>query len=397
MKRSGSPDGFHVPQACYFNGRKIQPVAEDFVGMLTEARRRAARGRGLMREFERRSDEVERSDGGVLDLPDHVSGGNLRFGESLIEAMDGAGGDFRLGTKFEPDGNRLAGNDLSDFVEQQVAVLHSGSVRLKARVAGPFSAIEQGREFLELRIVSDGDDQFAIRGDEGLIGDDVGMGVAVALGNLSGDEVVGTDVGEPGEGGIEQGDVDAVTVADAFAGIEGGENRLVGVHAGSNVADGNSDFHRRAVSFAGDAHDAPHRLNEDVVAGFVSEWTGLAEACDAAEDQPRISSGERFVSKSPAVERSGEKIFDEDIGFVREADNEVAAFVRFEIRHEAAFVAVAAEVVGAFSGGEGGPPLAGVITGSGAFDFDDVGAEVSQLHRAIRTGEDSGEVENSNS
>jgi hypothetical protein len=106
---------------------------------------------------------------------------------------------------------------------------------------------------------------------------------------------------------------------------------------------------------------------------------------------------ERVVSESPSVQSPREEIFDEDIGLVGEAGNQLASFVRFEIHHQAAFVPVAAEVVGTFSGSEGRPPLAGVITGSGAFNFDDVGTEVSQLHRAIRTGEDSGEIENSNS
>jgi len=51
-------------------------------------------------------------------------------------------------------------------------------------------------ELLVLAVVAGGDDDVAIQAGEGLVGHDVGVGIAPALGRLAAVEVIAADIGQ---------------------------------------------------------------------------------------------------------------------------------------------------------------------------------------------------------
>src|SRR6185295_1842917 len=63
----------------------------------------------------------------------------------------------------------------------------------------------------------------------------------------------------------------------------------------------------------------------------------------------------------------------------------------------AAFVAVHTRVVRARGTDERRSPGPGVVTGAGAFDLDDGGAEIGQEHRGERAGQHSAEIRDQHS
>jgi hypothetical protein len=71
------------------------------------------------------------------------------------------------------------------------------------------------------------------------------------------------------------------------------------------------------------------------------------------------------------------------------------AILRFEINREAFFVPVDTEKIGTLAAGKWRTPTASVIADTGLFDLDDLGAQVAEKHAAIGTGQDTGEIENS--
>jgi hypothetical protein len=93
--------------------------------------------------------------------------------------------------------------------------------------------------------------------------------------------------------------------------------------------------------------------------------------------------------------RSRAKIFDQHVGAFREAPKECDAFRRFEINRDAFFVPVDTEKIGTLAAGKWRTPTASVVADTGLFDLDDLGAQVAEKHGAIGTGQDTGEIENS--
>src|SRR4028119_1956611 len=86
-----------------------------------------------------------------------------------------------------------------------------------------------------------------------------GAGGAVAGPPLirAGDEELLAAVGEPGEGGLEEGDLDAASLARLRAAPEGGQDRGGRVQAAHDVRYGDAYLRGLAVRLreAGDAHD----------------------------------------------------------------------------------------------------------------------------------------------
>ena len=102
----------------------------------------------------------------------------------------------------------------------------------------------------ELAVVADRDDDRLIGRVERLIGNDVGVRIALPRRVLARDQRVRRLVGEHGELRVEQRHVDVGALARLLAPIERGEDRDAGVHAGEKVGDGDSDAHRPAARLA---------------------------------------------------------------------------------------------------------------------------------------------------
>ena len=83
------------------------------------------------------------------------------------------------------------------------------------------------------------------RARERLVGHDVGVLVAQAARHLAGEQVVGALVDQPGDLGVEQGDVDLLALAGGVAVPQGRQDRHGRVHAAHDVGDADADLHRR--------------------------------------------------------------------------------------------------------------------------------------------------------
>ena len=84
-------------------------------------------------------------------------------------------------------------------------------------------------------------------------------------------------------------------------------------------------------SAAGDAHQAAHALDEEVVAGAVAVGPGLAEAGDRAVDEPFVLLRQPRVVEPVPRERSDLVIFDEHIGARGQPAHQFLAFGTREI------------------------------------------------------------------
>ena len=126
---------------------------------------------------------------------------------------------------------------------------------------------------------------------EHLVGHDVLVRIAGAPGHLAADQVVGAQVGQHRHLRVEQRHVDVLAFAGALGVAQRGQDGHGGVHAGEQVGHRHAHLLRAAaevVALAGDAHQPAHALDRVVVAGAVAVGPGLAEAGDAAVDEPRV-------------------------------------------------------------------------------------------------------------
>ena len=95
------------------------------------------------------------------------------------------------------------------------------------------------------------------------------MAVAAALGCVARDQPVHRLVGEEGRLHVEHGEVDVFALAGLVAARQSRQHADRGVHAGHEIDDRHADLlrpaARHAVAFAGDAHEAAHGLDHEVV------------------------------------------------------------------------------------------------------------------------------------
>ena len=125
------------------------------------------------------------------------------------------------------------------------------------------------------------------------------MGIAPAPRRLAAVQEVGTHVGGHGDLHVEQGEIEVLALAGAFAVKERGKHRLRGEGAGHQVGHRHSDFLRSAtrpvVGLAGNRHHPADALDDEVVAGTVRPRAGLPETGHRAVDEFRIDCREAVV------------------------------------------------------------------------------------------------------
>ena len=237
----------------------------------------------------------------------------------------------------------------------------------------------------------------AIGGGEGLVGNDVRMGVAKAARGGAADKVVQRLVGETGDADVEQAHIDMLALAGARRMHHRGKNGGGGIGAGQNIDKRHPDLHRHAVRFAGHAHQPAHALDHEIIAGAVRVGPVLAEAGDRAIDNPRIHSAQRLVIQPVSGQPADLEILDKHIAFGGKPAQDVGAFRCGDVDGERSLVAVdRTEIGGSGSGvavgvaghlvGEWRAPASRVITASRAFDLDDVGTEIAEHLRCPGTG-----------
>ncbi|GDX86896.1 hypothetical protein LBMAG44_08090 [Gemmatimonadota bacterium] len=98
--------------------------------------------------------------------------------------------------------------------------------------------------------------------------------------------------------------------------------------------------------------------------------------------------------ESNASERAGKKVVYDNVGACNQVANHRRVRRYCEVGGDAEFIPIAAEEVRAFAAGiERRAPRARVIADAGSLDFYDVSAEITELHRRQRAGENASKIE----
>jgi hypothetical protein len=228
--------------------------------------------------------------------------------------------------------------------------------------------------------------------------------VAVALRYRAGGKVVHVLVGEYGDGGVEQRHVDVLAFAGDIAVGERAEDCDGAVHAGEDIGDGDAHFLRAAagqvIALAGDAHQAAHALEHEVVAGAVGVRPALAEAGDRTVDDAGAHRLQVVVGEAVARERADLVVFDHDVRLRGKPLHDRLAFGGGDVERDRALAAIAGKVIGGLAGVDPGfilekrrAPAAGVVAGARALHLDHVGPHVGEVLGAPWTGEDPRQIE----
>ena len=150
-------------------------------------------------------------------------------------------------------------------------------------------------------------------------------------------------------------------------------------------------LHRRAAAIARDRHDPRHALRNEIEAALRPIGSGLSVSRYRRVDEPRVDGRQRLVIEAERRDHAGPVILDEDVARARDPLQRVASFRRFEVDDGAALPAVDGVEAGTLEADSPGH-LTRRIT-AGRLDLDDVGAEVREEHRAVRTRHDLRDVE----
>ncbi len=130
----------------------------------------------------------------------------------------------------------------------------------------------------------------------------------------------------------------------------------------------------------------------------------LAVASDRAMDVAGIADGKGFVVDSQPLGDAGPEFLDHYVAALMQAQKDLLAGGRFEIEPERLLVAPQRVERGALKAALGAPAHAGGagLLGApprgrtGLLDFDHVGAEVAEDHRAVWSRRQPGQIENLN-
>ncbi|MCY1547953.1 hypothetical protein D9M68_840370 [compost metagenome] len=126
----------------------------------------------------------------------------------------------------------------------------------------------------------------------------------------------------------------------------------------------------------------------------------MAEAGHAAVDEARVGRAQAFLVEAVLLEAAGLEVLDHDVGLRRHLLQQRLPFGRGHVDGDRTLVAVAGGEVAGLVGvvavrvlHEGRAPGARVVADAGAFDLDDVGAQVRKNLRAPRAREHAGQIE----
>src|SRR6266571_1209104 len=407
------------PGACcrlnYFQRRELiellpahpEQIAEYFAGMLSEEWRRQL---VFNRRFGKPYRARDRGAGDArrmrnLDFQSAVS--HLRILEYFLVVVDRSAGDVG---RFEPLDPVLARAPLHDFPEERDefaavsdSIGHSGVawIRGKLRPAGDLA------EARELAVVADREDDVAVCGGEHFVRHDVRVRVSVASRDFRGSEIVHDLVRAEGDDRVEQGEVDVLSDTGALAVRDGRRDGETRVHSREDV--GHGDAHLLgtaaglAVALAGDAHQAAHALEDEVVAGAVRARARLAEPGDRAVDDARIDFPQVLVGETVFREPGDLVVLEQHVALRRERARDALALGLRDVERHRLLAAVDREEVGGLARflsvlvlEERRTPAARIVARARPLHFDDLRAEVGKVLRCPGPGENAGEIEDSN-
>ena len=246
------------------------------------------------------------------------------------------------------------------------------------------------------RLIAHGDDDVFVARLEDLIGHDGGVAIADAGRTLPGSEILTRHDRRPTELTIEQGLIDELALSRFLARIQAPRECPSADHTPvvmSAMATGQrigSPFR-----FTGGGHQTRFALRDEIVAAASGIRAAAAIARDRAEDQAGVVRRAPFLDRVPlfAAIRPCAHCTRRRQPCSSKRRMMCLPVRRGNVDRDAALVAIDCEEIGAFRADEGRPPFASLIADAGPFDFDHVGAEIAQNHRAEWAGERFGEID----
>src|SRR6266480_605655 len=360
----------------YFQRRELiellpahpEQIAEYFAGMLSEEWWGQLVFNRRFRKSHRAGDGRAGDAGRMWNLDFQSAVPHLGILEHFLVVVDRSAGYVG---RFEPFDPVLARPPLHDFADKRDQLAAVPDARRHGGVAGISGELRPAGELAEaceLAVVADRKYHVAVGGGERFVGHDVCVRVSVASRDFSGGEVVQDLVRAKGDDGVEQGEVDVLPDAGALA---------------------------------GDAHEAPHALEDEVVSGAVRARAGLAEPRDRAVDDVRIDSPQILVGEPVFCEAADLVVLEEHVALRRELARDTLAFGLRDVERHRLLAAVHRKEIRRFARlpavlvlEEGGAPTARVVARPGTLDLEHFRSEVGEILRCPGPGENAREIEN---
>ena len=229
----------------------------------------------------------------------------------------------------------------------------------------------------------------AVSGGKGLIGHDIGVGIAKPPRRFSTDQIVQRLIGKAGNTDVKQAHINMLAGACPLGMHDSRQNGRGCIGAGQHIDQRHTDLHGHAIWLSGHAHQPAHALDHEVIAGAICVGSIHAETGDRAIDKRRIDRTKRFIIQAISGKPANLEILDKNIRTCRQIAQNGGAVFRRDIDGKRPLVSVYRTEIGRPRGGIccviasdiigiGRTPAAGIITAAGAFDLDDVGTKVSQ-------------------
>ena len=182
-----------------------------------------------------------------------------------------------------------------------------------------------------------------------------------------------------------------------------GKDRGGGEHSRCDVGDRDADARGRSVYGTCDAHQAAFALDDRIVPRAVCVRTRSAVSADRAIDQLRVHAAQIVIAQAEFIEIARAIIFHQHIGDRRELADDLLPFLRLDVDGHTALVPVRHDEIRRLAGifpirlaHERRSPAARFIAADRTLDLDHVRAEVAKHHRAVRSREGAGDIENAN-
>src|SRR5262245_33751041 len=228
----------------------------------------------------------------ALKIDVHATMANLRIGKHLVNPVDRPARYRCPFQRLHPFLRASLAHRLRDDGDKPSAVLHPRPIGGETQI--PRNTLKPGdaAELLELAVRTDGDDHMPVTRFEALIGHDIGMCVTEPGRGLVAYQIVERLIGEHGDLCVQERDVDELPLTALLAMCKCGKHADDGIEPGEQIGEGDAALDRTgarlALGQAGDAHDAAHPLNHEVIAGALGIGPVLAESGDGTVDELRI-------------------------------------------------------------------------------------------------------------
>ncbi len=236
------------------------------------------------------------------------------------------------------------------------------------------------------------DDRVAVAGREGLERRDVRVPRAESPGERAGHEVRRERVLEDGELTIEHRDVDHRTGAALASFVERARDAGREEEAGGDVADRHADARGRAVGMAREAHEAAHRLRNQVEGGSLAHRARVPEPRRNGVDERRPARVQRRPPVAEALEHARPEVLDQHVGPREQRLERRPVGVALQVERDRLFPVVERREVERLPADERAD-RACVVARRRALDLDHARPQVREQQRAERAGQHARQVD----